>query len=109
MNAPEKCDAGTPVLRQANDNPWYCLATLYGEQVNDRWDEKLAKRNSDAWNLWINDRSEGVRADLVAAFIHRTGGSLILPHPTVPADLSHTYFDRYVSFSNFQFTQHASF
>jgi hypothetical protein len=33
-----------PEVRRANDNPWYCLATLYGEQA-------AAARNRMAWNL----------------------------------------------------------
>jgi len=44
------------VLTAANKNPWYVLATIYGEQKEDAslWDhdEELAAKNRRAWNLW---------------------------------------------------------
>ncbi len=47
-------------LKPANRNPWYVLATIYGEQGKDRlemllggYDEKLAARNRRAWNGWV--------------------------------------------------------
>ena len=46
-------DAEKPALEPANDNPWYCLATLYGEQPEGRLDEGLADKNRKAWNRWI--------------------------------------------------------
>lgn len=37
-------------LRPANDNGWYVLATIYGEQPFHEEDKALAARNRDAWN-----------------------------------------------------------
>jgi hypothetical protein len=46
-------DVEKPELRRANDNPWYCLATLYGEQPPEfPWDEELAVKNRVVWNRW---------------------------------------------------------
>ncbi len=39
-------------LKPANENPWYCLATVYGEQ-EEKGDENLAKQNRVAWNRWM--------------------------------------------------------
>ena len=36
-------DADKPELRPANKNPWYCLATLHGEQPVDGWHSEPAK------------------------------------------------------------------
>jgi hypothetical protein len=34
--------ADKPELRQANDNPWYCLATMHGEQpVGGNWNKRM--------------------------------------------------------------------
>lgn len=44
-------------LQDANQNPWYVLATLYDEQAEGAsWisqDEERATQNRDAWNLWF--------------------------------------------------------
>ena len=43
------------VLRPANENPWYVLMTLYGEQDgidDDKVDNVLHSKNLEAWNLW---------------------------------------------------------
>lgn len=52
MSDPEK-----PELRPANDNPWYWLATLYGEQSDTAQDqildEDLNDKNRMAWNRWM--------------------------------------------------------
>jgi Pentapeptide repeats (9 copies) len=42
-------------LKAANENPWYVLMTLYGEQDgqdDDKVDAPLHSRNLEAWNLW---------------------------------------------------------
>jgi hypothetical protein len=52
-------DDAKPQLQPANENPWYCLATVYGEQDKTtsqpmaRFDEALDKKNRVAWNRWI--------------------------------------------------------
>ncbi len=48
-----------PQLQPANENPWYCLATVYGEQEESigrplaRFDKSLDSKNRAAWNRWI--------------------------------------------------------
>jgi len=39
-------------LKPANQNPWYVLMTLYGEQGAKRVDRKLHRKNRAAWNAW---------------------------------------------------------
>ncbi|MEQ9695783.1 pentapeptide repeat-containing protein [Shimia sp. SDUM112013] len=39
-------------LKPANENPWYVLATLYGEQTGDGIDWELHEKNRRAWNAW---------------------------------------------------------
>jgi len=50
-------DAEDSELRPANDNPWYRLATWYGEQMKGAncwtWDKELAAKNRMAWNRWM--------------------------------------------------------
>ena len=38
-------------LKPANENPWYILMTLYGEQDEDDIDD-LHEKNHRAWNAW---------------------------------------------------------
>ncbi len=43
-------------LQAANKNPWYVLATIYGELgEGPHYDEKLAAKNRRAWNRWFCD------------------------------------------------------
>ena len=50
-------DTQDPALQPATNNPWYWLATVYGEQPrgasNLFYDEKLAEQNRIAWNRWM--------------------------------------------------------
>ncbi len=47
-------EAKTPELKPANDNPWYWLATLYGEMGNDgEINAAIARKNRMAWNRWF--------------------------------------------------------
>ena len=46
-NEPEKTKV------RAKDNPWYLLATLYGEQTPDYYDDDLINRNRTAWNRYM--------------------------------------------------------
>ncbi|MCP9483819.1 hypothetical protein NNA36_17790 [Shimia sp. CNT1-13L.2] len=39
-------------LKLANQNPWYVLMTLYGEQKADAIDEGVLNKNRRAWNAW---------------------------------------------------------
>lgn len=56
----------TPALTPAAQNPWYLLATLYGEPV--RWgdDEELQTKNRVAWNRyyasqWTDEQREALK------------------------------------------------
>jgi hypothetical protein len=40
-------------LLPANDNPWYVMMTLLGEQDEDEFDEKLHAKNASVWNKFI--------------------------------------------------------
>lgn len=39
-------------LTPANQNPWYVLMTLYGEQDGEEVDWELHEKNRQAWNAW---------------------------------------------------------
>jgi hypothetical protein len=105
MNAAEK-----PTLRAANDNPWYCLATLHGEQPIDGWDPDLAEKNREAWNRWSGDITEDERAGYVPAFTRRTmGKTSMMPERAEYPDFSRTHFERAVSFEGFHFHDYADF
>ena len=39
-------------LTPANENPWYVLMTLYGEQDGDEVEDPLHEKNRAAWNAW---------------------------------------------------------
>ena len=47
-------DSEKTKLTPANDNPWYWLATAYGEQTGASSDQNLADKNRAAWNRWIS-------------------------------------------------------
>lgn len=44
-----------PKRTPANQNPWYVLMTLYGEQAVPAIDMALHERNREAWNAWASD------------------------------------------------------
>jgi uncharacterized protein YjbI with pentapeptide repeats len=97
-------DTEIPALRPANDNPWYCLATLHGEQPIDGFDQILAEKNQTEWNRWMGG---GLSVEQRTNFAHRS-----LLRPPVSGELpdfSRTHFDRRVSFSNFQFSKPTDF
>jgi hypothetical protein len=122
-------DADKPEGRQGNDNPWYCLATLHGEQAGRPLNLELHAKNRRAWNRWIAGAlSDEQRAELVkkgfptqkgmelaplspeeksaffSAFAARTGRENGLPpEPAYGADFSHTHFDRKAVFDGFLF------
>jgi hypothetical protein len=67
--APEK-----PPKIKANDNPWYLLATLYGEpdgQRDHKARQKLENRNRVAWNRYFAaNLDDEVRAHLIGEKRH---------------------------------------
>lgn len=103
-------DSQEPPLRPANENPWYCLATLHGEQPRDRLDKELAEKNHRAWQQWVGGilNSTG-RAEFLNAFIGRMGRPSHPPEPTEEIDFSDTSFDRRVIFHGFSFRERAHF
>ncbi|XIA63369.1 hypothetical protein ACFIOY_29990 [Bradyrhizobium sp. TZ2] len=106
MNDVEK----KPALGAANDNAWYCLATLYGEQPIDGFDRELAEKNGQSWNRWFGDLTEGERASYEPVFARRIQGrKVMLPERAGSPDFSHTHFDRKLSFKAFLFPTGANF
>jgi uncharacterized protein YjbI with pentapeptide repeats len=116
-------DANKPALKAANDNPWYCLATMYDELPAQERDVLVVK-NRLAWNRWIaTGLSDEGRASLVKngfpepelaplspeeerafcrAFAVRTGRKEELPpEPAATPDFTFTQFDRNVEFQGF--------
>lgn len=52
-------------LTPANQNPWYVLSTLSGEQPEAGYDRDLAEKNVRLWNIWAcQNLSEDARAKL---------------------------------------------
>jgi hypothetical protein len=50
-------DTDKPALRPANDNPWYCLATLHGELPEEgEW------RRKESLGKWPEDCDPDARA-----------------------------------------------
>jgi hypothetical protein len=50
-----------------NRNPWYVLATLYGEQKGDKIDRALHMRNRAVWNAWsFQNMSDAARNEAAA-------------------------------------------
>ena len=126
-------EAAKPELKQANDNPWYCLATLYGE-----WDDDLglntdtAERNRKAWNLWygaqltpdlvnkhmqngisnheMSTSPQNELTQLIRDFKTRIGSKdLSMPDPKSMPDFTATQFDRSVQFAGYIFPYGANF
>ncbi len=119
-----------PPKIKANDNPWYLLATLYGEPA-DEPDYKLRKelqdRNRVAWNRYYssnvddnircclidkNNFSQGDFAELrpndlrdfEQAFLKRSGSEQVqIPNPTKPVNFSETRFEKCVCFKKYIF------
>ena len=43
-------------MKNPNDNPWYVLMTLHGEQTGDEIDHELHQKNRDSWNTFMQNR-----------------------------------------------------
>jgi hypothetical protein len=73
-------------LKSANDNPWYCLATVHGEQPIGQLDQEIAEKNRAFWERWINAGMDAEqRKELQIDFTRRiTPGSFTLPEPQLP-------------------------
>jgi uncharacterized protein YjbI with pentapeptide repeats len=130
---PPMSDAERSERRQANDNAWYRLATVYGEQpAHGNVDVDLAAKNRMAWNRWMVEvLSNEQRADLVRNgfseaelvpftpaektafcndFASRTGrGGVLPPNPEGVVDFTNTQFDNLVIFSGFLYIAKVDF
>ena len=125
-------------LTPANANPWYVLATLYGEQKGEEIDWELDARNRRVWNAWAcQNMSRAQRAavakccdidvaetegwDAIAdevvrlhekEMLARNGGGFTLPGLPDPSDIidcSITHFPNKVVFEKRVFDPPASF
>ncbi|MCC5976538.1 MAG: hypothetical protein JJU21_00610 [Salinarimonas sp.] len=62
-------DIDTSKLTPANQNPWYILMTLYGEQEGDEIDWDLHEKNRQAWNAWACFRLDKEEQRIASIFI----------------------------------------
>ena len=112
------------VLKPREKNPWYVLATIFGEH-DGLIDDVLAANNRQAWNSWMHYESAGtvqsamvsaadfervgtepwssLRADIIDRFRRRTGFDEVPPNLTSHADLSGLYNPNASSFRGFVF------
>ena len=108
-------------LRPANENPWYVLATYYGEQTGDRIDEDLHAKNREVWNRWMaaalsnEDRQELIDEERATEAELRPFSAeerrklwadcrspgLFAPPPATSISLDNTVFANSVSFDHF--------
>jgi uncharacterized protein YjbI with pentapeptide repeats len=58
----------TPALKQAAQNPWYLLATLYGEP--DGSDEQLKAKNRVAWNRYYASRWTDKQREMLKGLVY---------------------------------------
>lgn len=94
-------------LKPANENPWYCLATLHGEQPPGSFDQRLAQNNLQAWRRWFAGLIP--ENELRSLFFARTRKSDLPPQRTEKIDFTFTLFDRPVSFQGFAFQSEIDF
>ncbi len=119
-------------LTPADQNPWYCLATLYGEYLGN-FDPVLQKRNREAWNKWASISLDlGTRKrlkkehsykdfelaapegdqlrEIIQNFYHRIGNDKTkLPDFSHPIDISNIVTGNIMSFSRYIFPSHCDF
>jgi uncharacterized protein YjbI with pentapeptide repeats len=119
----------------ANENPWYWLATVYGEQEEGEAcyysNRDLAAKNRIAWNRWMAPAlSEARKEELIAKgfaeaeltpfdeterawflkdFIARAGNSNAVPPEPGWVSFKRVVFERPVSFARFIFSGIANF
>ncbi len=125
------------ILKYPNKNPWYVLATIYGEQAEDAsWvknNGELAAKNRRAWNGWfcadLSAEERKDRADktgLEVADLMPLGKNVIaditkrlrerlkdqkaeLPDRTEDIDFKQLYFSKFVHFEKFVFETNCDF
>ncbi|MEQ8710552.1 MAG: hypothetical protein RIC36_16325 [Rhodospirillales bacterium] len=116
-------------MRPANENPWYVLATYYGEQTGDRIDEDLHAKNREIWNRWMAAAlSDEVRQKLIdekratvaemkpfsaeerwKVWAYCRSPDLFAPDPATDINFNDTVFASPVSFDNFFFPKTTNF
>lgn len=100
-------------LKSANENVYYCLATLHGEpEAGEPGD--LLDRNRNEWQRWreagINNGSAAVRGDLTSLLRSRMGNANVeLPDAARPADFSDTIFEQRLFLREYRFPADACF
>jgi uncharacterized protein YjbI with pentapeptide repeats len=107
-------DVAKPRLKPASENPWYCLATLYGEQRGDGIDGDLAEKNRVGWDRWVGSAGGGMTEELHTEllkkpFMARMGIRAALPDPSQPVDFTYTCFENPFVFSGFQCPREVDF
>ncbi len=110
-------------LTPANNNIYYCLATLHGEII-DHNDGDLIKQNSREWQIWLEiggldvdelrrSQQTAAREDqqrLVDLLSRRMGvNDVALPNPGNAADFSHTHFTERLELRDVHFPAGADF
>lgn len=123
-------------LTAANKNPWYVLATIYGEQEIDAdpfiTDKELAAKNRRAWNGWfcgglsnevrderarsiglsaadLGPLSDAERKAIERNFKARTQNNVKLPSAIETIDFGKVIFTNYICFEKFVFEPHSTF
>ncbi|WP_457648514.1 pentapeptide repeat-containing protein [Profundibacter sp.] len=123
-------------LQAANKNPWYVLATIYGEQEEGaklwNYDEELAAKNRRAWNGWFcGELSDEERQDLAQKtrlephdlaplskeeldeirkrFVARMGKGAKLPPNDLKINFSDTFFSKPFCADNMVYNKDAEF
>jgi hypothetical protein len=93
-------------LKPAEENPWYVLATLYGENP----DKNTLALNKDLWNKFFKHKLEGqpLAKEISERFYSRLSGQF-LPNPQEGIDFSNTNFKERLNLMTFEFPKHAKF
>jgi len=93
-------------LKPAEENPWYVLATLYGENP----DKNTLALNKDLWNKFFKHKLEGqpLAKEISERFYSRLSGQF-LPNPQEGIDFSNTNFKERLNLMTFEFPKLAKF
>ena len=97
-------------LTGANKNPWYVLATIYGEQ-DDSGSNRIEEQNRHIWNSWSYGELRGDQlADINNVFRKRLDDKTVeIPVWTAQINFSNTYFPKGLNCSEFRFKNAANF
>jgi hypothetical protein len=93
-------------LKPAEENPWYVLATLYGENP----DKNTLALNRGLWNKFFKHKLEGqpLAKEISERFSSRIPGQF-LPNPQEGIDFSNTNFKERLNLMTFEFPKFAKF